>query len=84
MSKIIRSIPAVTLVGRNVVVTQTGTISYTATTIINTGDPNGFAQFSIYNYIDLAGNSGVTQTTTTDGSFVLIGNVPRTIRLKKN
>jgi hypothetical protein len=53
----------------------TGSGSYTATRVMQAGDPEGVVVFSI-DFVDEAGNAGATVSTTTDASSVVYGEEP--------
>ncbi len=63
--------PAVTIAGRAAAVASAGGNSWTATLAVDSADPMGAATFAI-GFRDLAGNTGPTATSTTNGSGVTL------------
>ncbi len=61
--------PSVTIAGHAAAVTGS-TPNFTATYTMQQADANGTIAFNISSFADLAGNAGVTRTTTTDSSAV--------------
>ncbi|MBB2149928.1 MBG domain-containing protein [Pedobacter gandavensis] len=72
------NLPSVTINASPVIVTNTSGSSYTASYQVSALDAEGQITFTV-NYSDLAGNSGVQRSTTSDASRVVVDNVPTTL-----
>ncbi|MEY2365595.1 S-layer homology domain-containing protein [Lysinibacillus capsici] len=70
--------PIITISGKAAIVTGAST-NWQATYVIDNGDLEGIAPFTI-NFKDLLGNSAIEVTDVTDGSYVIVDSVKPTVK----
>ena len=69
------TMPNVTIASRAAQVTPISSTQFVATQTVFSTDIQNLVSFSVFNYMDAEGNIGATWSTTSDGSFVNIGNI---------